>query len=72
MQEGNILQKVLHEVTKYILHIIATAIILTVMIVILIQITYLHEKKELIDTCIKEGNSLEHCQSVWDEIDALN
>lgn len=64
--------KSLYKVAKYILYFIAIVIILAVVTVILTQVTYLYEKKEFINNCVKEGDSLEHCRNIWTEIDALN
>lgn len=64
--------KALHKVAKYILYFIAIVVILTVATVIFTQLTYLYEEKEFVNHCVKEGDTLEHCRSIWSEIDALN
>lgn len=64
--------KALHKVAKYILYFISIVAILAVVAVILTQTSYLYEKREFINNCIKEGDSLEHCRNIWIEIDALN
>ena len=72
MREKNILQGLLCKASKYILYLVATIIALIFTAVIFIHITYLHEKKEFINNCIKEGDSLEQCKNIWVEVDALN
>ena len=71
-KDENILKKALGKFSKYILYFIATAIILIMVVVICIQTLYLHEKKRFINTCMEDGHTLEYCENVWAEIDALN
>ena len=47
-------------------------IIAAFVVVLFIQISYLYEEKKFIDDCVNGGDTQEHCQSIWSEIDALN
>lgn len=47
-------------------------IMVVLVVTLFIQIFYLYEEKKFIDNCVKEGDTQEHCQSIWSEIDALN
>ena len=47
-------------------------LIMVALVVLFIQIFYLYEEKKFIDNCVKEGDTQEHCQSIWSEIDVLN
>ena len=47
-------------------------LIMVALVVLFIQIFYLYEEKKFIDNCVKEGDTQEHCQSIWSEIDAVN
>lgn len=47
-------------------------IMVALVAVLFIQIFYLYEEKKFIDNCVKEGDTQEHCQSIWSEIDDLN
>lgn len=47
-------------------------IIAALVAVLFLQIFYLYEEKKFVDNCVEEGDTKEHCQSIWSEIDALN
>ncbi len=47
-------------------------IIAALVAVLFLQIFYLYEEKKFVNNCVEEGNTKEHCQSIWSEIDALN
>ena len=64
----NILQSILYVFYKCALYLIVAAFTA----VLFIQIFYLYEEKKFIEDCVKKGDTQEHCQSIWSEIDALN
>ncbi len=64
----NILKSILYVVYKCALYFIVA----TFIAVLFIQIFYLYEENKFIDDCVKKGDTREHCQSIWSEIDALN
>ena len=47
-------------------------IIVSLVAILFLQIFYLYEEKKFVDNCVEEGDTQEHCQSTWSEIDALN
>lgn len=64
----NILESIWYVFYRCILCLIMVALV----VVLFIQIFYLYEEKKFIDNCVKEGDTQEHCQSIWSEIDAVN
>ena len=73
MQEDkNTSKMILYILAKCVLYIIMTIIILIIVAILSIKIIYLYEENKFIDNCIKEGDTQEHCQSIWSEVDSLN
>ena len=64
----NILESIWYVFYRCILCLIMVALV----VVLFIQIFYLYDEKKFIDNCVKEGDTQEHCQSIWSEIDAVN
>lgn len=64
----NILESILYVFYRCALYLIVAAFTA----VLFIQIFYLYEERKFIEDCVKEGDTQEHCQSIWSEIDALN
>ena len=64
----NVLKSIWYVFYRCILCLIMVALVVD----LFIQIFYLYEEKKFIDNCVKEGDTQEHCQSIWSEIDVLN
>lgn len=64
----NILESILYVFYKCALYFIVAAFT----VVLFIQIFYIYEEKKFIEDCVRKGDTQEHCQSIWSEIDAVN
>ena len=53
------LEKILHTLSKWLLRIITTIMILIVAAILFIRIIYLYEENKFINNCVEEGNSQE-------------
>ena len=67
-KDESILKQILYRLYKYSLYLVVTVV--TVVIFLLVYISY--ENKRFINRCMNEGYSLEHCQAVCAEINALD
>ena len=71
-QNKNIIQEVLYGLIKSVFYTGIVIIGLIIAAVIFILIFQLVEEKKFVNNCVNEGDTQEHCQSIWSEIDALN
>jgi hypothetical protein len=66
------LKDFLHILSKYLLYFIIATVIFVIVVVIALQMFSLYEEKKFINNCLAEGYSQNHCQNIWNEVDALN
>ncbi len=68
----NKIKEILYILSKYPLYFIIVSVIFVITVIITLQMFSLYEEKKFINNCLTEGYSQNHCQNIWNEIDALN